>query len=60
MLLPPSPESKEFTLLELVQSLKMEVASLKMLVSIYQSIHCDIPEDLNLYSHRYLGPAESA
>jgi hypothetical protein len=60
MLLPPSPGSKEFTLLELVQSLKMEVSSLKMLVSIYQFIHCDIPEDLNLYSHRYLQPAESA
>jgi len=59
MLLPPSPGSREFTLLELVQSLRMEVASLKTLVSIDQFIHCGIPDDLNLYSHRCLGPAEN-
>lgn len=60
MLLPPSPGSKEFIHLELVQSPRMEVAYLKTLVSIYQFIHCGIPEDLNLYSHRYLGLAENA
>jgi hypothetical protein len=39
MLLPPSPGLKEFTLLELVQSLKMEVANISKNAGIYLPIY---------------------